>query len=159
MIIYPIITFKLYNIQNNSQCTTIKNPIIPLAIIKKVYLDIIIPLAIIAIISHYPISHHSHWQYDHHTIQVPIKMVFHHGNHSIQVPILIPSCPYFDRPSLQDPQAPDRGYASYFKVDGLLAGDDWLVLKPMVFRMILPQKNNLYHVFLSLVIGFSVHQS
>jgi hypothetical protein len=29
-----------------------------------------------------------------------------------------------DRPSLQDPEAPERGYASYFKVEGLLAGDD-----------------------------------
>ena len=61
---------------------------------------------------------------------------------------IIPSFPLpIDRPSLQDPQAPDRGYASYFKVEGLLAGDDWVVF-PMVFRMILPpKKNNLYHVF------------
>ena len=66
-----------------------------------------------------------------------------------------------DRPSLQDPEAPERGYASYFKVEGLLAGDDEVGKKTMVFRMILTAKKNKKYTmfFLSLVIGFSVHQS
>ena len=66
-----------------------------------------------------------------------------------------------DRPSLQDPEAPERGYASYFKVEGLLAGDDEVGKKNDGFSNDFNRKKNKKYTmfFLSLVIGFSVHQS